>query len=66
LVKYTLLLHIAAGFGKLDVVKYLIEAQGADVKATDKYGKTPLRQAAKNGHWDVVKYLVEEKGVYTF
>ncbi|CAK9251837.1 unnamed protein product, partial [Sphagnum jensenii] len=36
--------------------------KGADAKAADKYGETPLHLAAKNGEFDLVKYLVEEKG----
>jgi ankyrin repeat protein len=41
----------------LDVVKYLVEEKGADVKAADKDGYTPLHRAARNGNLDVVKYL---------
>ncbi len=43
-------------------MKYLVEDKGADAKAADKYGYTPLHWAAENGRLDVVKYLVEEKG----
>jgi ankyrin repeat protein len=41
-------------------VKYLVEEKGADVKAVDVYGNTPLHRASQNGHLDVVKYLVEK------
>ena len=47
--------------GHLDVIKVFVE-KGADVKAADSDGKTPLHLAAYNGKLDVVKYLVEEKG----
>jgi ankyrin repeat protein len=40
-------------------VKYLVEEKGADVKAADKDGYTPLHWAARYGKWDVVKYLKE-------
>jgi ankyrin repeat protein len=47
--------------GYLDVTKVFLE-KGADAKAANKYGNTPLHWAAEKGHLDVVKYLVEEKG----
>jgi ankyrin repeat protein len=47
---------MAARYGKLDVVKYLVEEKGADVKAANKDGNTPLHGAARN----VVKYLEEK------
>jgi ankyrin repeat protein len=40
-------------------VKYLVE-KGADVKAVDKGGRSPLRWADINDHLDVVKYPVEK------
>ena len=55
-------LHIAAGSGKLDVVKYLIE-KGADVniEGEGEFGiGTPLHIAARSGKLEVVKYLVEK------
>ncbi len=33
---------------------------GADVKAAENDGRTPLHWAAEKGHLDVVKYLVEK------
>ncbi|KAK1928241.1 Tankyrase-2 [Phytophthora citrophthora] len=47
----------AAGEGKLDVVRYLIE-QGADNDHRDSSGRTPLMWAAALGASDVVQYLV--------
>jgi ankyrin repeat protein len=52
-------LHWAAAWSNLDVVKYLVGEKGADVKATNKDGDTPLHWAAANGKLDVVKYLEE-------
>ena len=34
-------------FGELEVVKYLIEAQGCSTDCTDKYGLTPLHLACR-------------------
>jgi uncharacterized protein len=51
-------LHVAASFGRLGVVKRLLE-MGADVNA---YGGTagggPLNVAASDGHLEVVHYLI--------
>ena len=41
-------------------MKYLVE-KGADVKAPNNDGRTPLHWAAEKGRLDVVKYL-EQKG----
>ena len=48
-------LHFAALGGHLDVRKYLVEEQGADVEATDNNGWTPRDWAAVKGHLDVVR-----------
>jgi ankyrin repeat protein len=45
----------------LDVTKVFLK-KGADVKAANKDGNTPLHWAVRYGQLDVVKYLVEEKG----
>jgi ankyrin repeat protein len=47
-------LHRDAYYGELDVVKYLVEEKGADVKTADKDGDTPLHWAAENGELDVI------------
>jgi hypothetical protein len=52
------LLHRAAGQGRGDVIAYLIE-KGADVKATDGMGWTPLHVAAQKDFLPIVKQLVE-------
>ena len=48
----------AAAFGRLDVVKLLIE-RNADVESRTSTGSTPLRVAAYEGHIDIVRCLVE-------
>jgi uncharacterized protein len=50
-------LFLAAGEGKLDAVRYLLDA-GANVNAGDKQGHTALAEAAYYGHVDVVKELL--------
>ena len=43
--------------GHLEVIKYLVEKYGADVRADNDYA---VRFASQNGHLEVVKYLVEK------
>ena len=50
-------LFLAAGEGKLDVVRYLLD-EGADVNARENWGSTPLIEAAYSGHIDVIKELL--------
>ncbi|WP_264329360.1 ankyrin repeat domain-containing protein [Wolbachia endosymbiont (group A) of Andrena hattorfiana] len=52
-------LHLAAGNGKLDIVKYLIN-KGASIDSRDCFYQTPLYWAAKSGELDMVKYLVNK------
>jgi ankyrin repeat protein len=52
-------LYRAAGQGRTDIVKYLIQ-QGADVNfRTREWGHTPLREAASRGFDDVVDLLLK-------
>ena len=51
-------LHSSAENGRLEDVRYLIEA-GADVNAKGEYGYNPLYRSAENGHLEVVRYLIE-------
>lgn len=55
-------LHLAASFGRLDVVIWLVEHGEADVHAKDHLGRTTLHRAAFNGESDVVKWLVGHGG----
>lgn len=55
------LLHIAAGFGKTDLLGRLIEA-GADVHALDARGATPLFHAARYDHRAAAEQLYFDGG----
>jgi ankyrin repeat protein len=50
-------LHVAAEFGRLDVVRLLL-AKGADVNAKGANSQTPLYLACEKHHHDVVKLLL--------
>lgn len=52
------LLHVAAGFGRTNLVSYLI-GKGADVNALDKSGQTPLHNACCHGHLTVSRKLID-------
>lgn len=52
-------LHLAGWYGRLGIVKYLLE-QGADLEGKDNYGNTLLHAAARNGHLQIVDYLVNQ------
>ncbi|OQU91203.1 hypothetical protein SORBI_3001G137800 [Sorghum bicolor] len=53
-------LHDAAGAGKMDVCKHLVENLGfdVDVRANDGSGKTPLTCAVSRGKVIAVRYLI--------
>ena len=50
-------LFLAAGEGRLDVVRYLLD-QGADVNARERLGNTALAEATYYGHIAVIKELL--------
>uniref|UniRef100_A0A8C6TNC9 Myotrophin n=1 Tax=Neogobius melanostomus TaxID=47308 RepID=A0A8C6TNC9_9GOBI len=52
-------LHVAADFGQVEVVEYLI-SKGANVNAPDKHGITPLLSACYENHASCVKILLEK------
>ncbi|XP_046487171.1 poly [ADP-ribose] polymerase tankyrase isoform X1 [Neodiprion pinetum] len=51
-------LHFAAGYGRRDVVEFLLSA-GASIQARDDGGLHPLHNACSFGHFDVVRLLLE-------
>jgi len=58
----------AAGFGHIDVCKYLVDEIGVDPVSgqTGRRGynkRTPLHWSARNGQFEIVKWLLEEKKV---
>jgi hypothetical protein len=53
-------LHVASEYGKVEIVKYLIEQCHANVEEKDNYGWTPLHIASARGKIKVVKYLIEQ------
>ena len=59
----------AAGAGRLDAVKFLVEEAGTDPATTSQAGRrayagrTALHWAARNGHVHVMEYLVISRGV---
>lgn len=56
-------LIVAAGAGRLEVVKLLID-MGADVNIADEIGSVPISAASSRGHVEVVRYLVDKGALY--
>ena len=55
-------LHVAAYFGHLNIVQYLMNCKlKLDPKDADQSGTTPLHLAAEEGHLKIVKCFIEEK-----
>jgi ankyrin repeat protein len=51
-------LHVAAGVGKIDIVRFLLERWPDSIRAKDNKGETPLHYAARRGRVKVVRLLV--------
>lgn len=51
-------LHIAAEYGDLQIVCFLIE-KGADLDCVDNSGCTPIFIAMQKGHLDVVSFFID-------
>ena len=56
------LLHVASGYGYLEIVEYLGDL-GADLSIKDKHGDTPLYWAARHGHINTVEWLLKHPAV---
>lgn len=54
-------LHIAAKYGRADIVQLFIEKHGACPDMKDNKLRTPLHYAARNGHSEVVEILLKNK-----
>ena len=55
-------LSLAAYYGHLEVVKFLVNEASADVEAKSNAGGTPLSWAADCGNLEIVTFLVKEAG----
>ena len=53
-------LHVAAIYGHLEVMKYLINNFNFDPNIVGVHGRTALYYACSNGHHEVAKYLIKE------
>lgn len=53
------ILHLAAQFGSMKIIKHLIE-QKFDVNIKDKYGYTPLHLTALNENSEAIQYLIKK------
>ncbi|XP_055955417.1 oxysterol-binding protein-related protein 1 isoform X2 [Patella vulgata] len=53
-------LHLAAYFGHIDIVRFLLE-RGADVNVANSLGDTPLHRAAYTGRLELVTLLLQYK-----
>ena len=52
----------AASFGRLEVVRWLVLEQGAEVDATNKAGRTALMFACKYGQVAICRFLLSDEG----
>ncbi|TYH93196.1 hypothetical protein ES332_A13G236400v1 [Gossypium tomentosum] len=55
------LLHVSAGYDRVDIVKFLLDWQGPEkieMEAKNMYGETPLHMAAKNGCNEAARLLL--------
>jgi hypothetical protein len=53
--------HIAADAGHLDVVKYLVEKAGGDMKAKCSYGETPLEHVSGRAGKEAIQSYLKMK-----
>ena len=53
-------LHLASGYGHLDIVRYFVEERNCCVECRDEEENTPLHYAAEGGRFVIVQYLIRE------
>ena len=53
-------IHIAAGSGRLPIVRYLVKKCHANLNTTNNVGMTSLLIATIMGHLDVVRFLIQD------
>ena len=56
-------LHIAAKYGRIEILKYLIEDQEYNPASLGWHGTTPLHTAAERKHLSIVQYLITQHQV---
>ena len=54
--------HIAAEFGRLGILRYILDKNASLLEEFDIFGYTVLHRAVQFGDVAVVKFLVEERG----
>jgi ankyrin repeat protein len=55
---------LAAKYGSLDIVKYLIQDKGVDPQTrSEGSDKSPILVAAEHGNLDIVRYLIEDHNI---
>jgi len=55
------ILSNAAGFGRTDILQYLVEEKNLDPSAANSVGFTPSHAAALYGHLETLRYLLDEQ-----
>ncbi|MBN9542526.1 MAG: ankyrin repeat domain-containing protein [Alphaproteobacteria bacterium] len=55
--------YYAVEYGKLEVVKYLINETNVNINIKHFNGDTLLHQASMRGYFEIIKYLIEEKNM---
>jgi hypothetical protein len=55
-------IHVACGFGHVDIAEWLVEEHCVAVNAQDDRGMQPIHYACDKSHLHIVKWLVKEKG----